>query len=58
MNNNINEEDFVYSDNNGDAELNWEKYIQQEKDSHTHPIYASKPFCLRCQGTCREKQNG
>ena len=49
------QEDFIYSENEGNAELNWKKYMQQEIDSHTHPIKNTKPYCNRCQGTCKEK---
>lgn len=50
------QENFIYTDNGGDAEIDWENYIQQEKDSHTHSIQTKKSdYCLRHQHSFKGK---
>lgn len=50
-------EDYIYSDNNGSAEMDkyWEDFMQQEMNSHTHPIKDAGEYCLRHQmSKCKE----
>ena len=63
------QEDYQYSDNNGDGGFASQKDYEESRDNGEDTMNEiflknfylgkdQKPYCLRCQGVCREVQHG